>query len=137
MRKLIKKVAVTGLLLCLAMIAFQAFTPPAVGSKYQYGYRKAVTLTSDTVITVAPNNLTLTYATLSLDTNATVGVNVGNSIVGDRIILQVTADASNRHLIFGDNVAAITDSVVATKTKMFEFVYNGTEFKQVAESDTD
>ncbi len=137
MRNLINNFAVAGILLGLIMIAFWAFTPPATGSKYQYGYRKAVTITSDTVITIAPNNLTLTYATLSLDTNTTVGVNVGNSIIGDRIVLQVTADASNRHLTFGTNVAAIADSVVATKTKLFEFIYNGSEFKQVAESATD
>ena len=89
------------------------------------------------MVTIEPNNLTFTYATLAIDTNVTVVADVDNSIVGDRILLHVTADASNRLIDWSTNITAINDSVVATKTKLFEFVYNGTGFYQVAESGVD
>lgn len=125
-----------GIGLVLFLSALVAFTPPA-GDKYAYGKRKAVTLTVADTIEVAPNNLTLTYATLSLDTNVVVDVNVDNSIIGDMIFLEITADSTNRHLTFNDNVTAVADSVVATKTKLFCFVFNGTVFRQYTEEQVD
>lgn len=119
-----------------AILLIAATSPP---DKYQYGKRSAVTLTieDDTLVTVVPNNLTFTYATLAVDSNVTVVANVDNSIVGDRFILHVTADESNRLITWGTNISAVNDSVVATKTKLFEFVYNGTGFYQIAESGVD
>ena len=125
------------LIALIGLVLLMATTPPP--DKYQYGKRSAVTLTveDDTLVTIEPNNLTFTYATLAIDTNVTVVADVDNSIVGDRILLHVTADASNRLISWSTNITAINDSVVATKTKLFEFVYNGTGFYQVAESGVD
>lgn len=125
------------LIALIGLVLLMATTPPP--DKYQYGKRSSVTLTAedDTMVTIEPNNLTFTYATLAIDTNVTVVADVDNSIVGDRILLHVTADASNRLIDWSTNITAINDSVVATKTKLFEFVYNGTGFYQVAESGVD
>jgi len=122
------------MILLVGAMLFLAATPPP--DKYQYGKRSTATLTAtdDTLVSIAPNNLTFLYATLAADTNMTVVADVDNSVVGDRIVLQVTADASNRQLDFSTNLVAVDDSVVANKIKLFEFVFNGTYFYQVAEN---
>jgi hypothetical protein len=119
------------------ILAFMAmsFAPPlpAPADKYPYGLRKAVTLTSATAITIPTENLTLTLAALPIAHNATVTATVTKSVVGDRIILKVTADGTNRHLDFTGNLTAPDDSVVANKTKLFEFIYDGSKFVQLGE----
>lgn len=112
-------------------------SPLPAAEKYAYGFRKAVTLTSSTAITVSPGNYTLTFANLAIDTAAAINATVTNSIVGDRIILKATADASNRTIDFTGNMVAVDDSVVANKTKVFEFIYDGTRFIQLSEMQTD
>lgn len=136
MRHFVNRLLVGMVVLMAFLFITQAFTqsPP---DKYQYGNRSSVTLTSADTIDISPNNLTFTYATLSIDTNVVVNVDVDESIIGDRIVLEVTADATNRHLTFNNNITAVADSVVATKTKLFEFVYNGTGYKEVAEMAVD
>lgn len=137
MRPLIKNLSLLALVFGALIFLTEAFAPPSTGDKYHYGSRSAVTLISADTVTIAPNNLTLTYATLSADTNIVFDVNVDNSIVGDRIVLEVTADATTRQMTFNSNVTALADSVEATKTKLFEFVYNGTNYKEVAEMAVD
>lgn len=112
-------------------------SPLPAADKYAYGFRKAVTLTSSTAITVSPGNYTLTFAALAIDTAAAINATVTNSIVGDRIILKATADASNRTIDFTGNMVAVDDSVLATKTKVFEFIYDGTRFIQLSEIQID
>ena len=118
--------------LVLFLSALVAFTPPA-GDKYPYGKRKAVTLTCADTVDVAPGNLTLTWATIALDTSAVFNVDVGNSIIGDMLVIEARADSTTRAVTFGTNITAPADSVVATKTKVFQFLYNGTAFVGVAE----
>lgn len=131
MRHLIRRFSIAAILMALALVAFQAFTPPA-GDKYPYGNRSAVTLASADTVTVTPNNLTLTYVTLSLDTNVVVNVDVSNSIVGDRIVLDLTADATDRTVTFNEHIKGVAETITATKNELIEFIYNGTEFKEVA-----
>lgn len=128
-----------SILLVLMASAFMlatAFTPPPV-DKYPYGNRQAVALTSADTVEVLPNNLTLTYATMSMDTTVVVNVDVTNSIVGDRIVFDLTADASNRDIVFNTNITGITETITASKNELLEFIYNGTVFKEVAEMAVD
>jgi hypothetical protein len=131
MKKLIGFITVVIAVLLLAIAA----TPPP--DKYEYGTRGEVTLTSADTVTVEPNNLTLTYATIALDTNVVINVDVDNSIVGDRIVFHATADATARTLTFGSNITGTDEEVAATKTELMEFIYNGTGFYQVAEAAVD
>lgn len=118
------------LVIATAFIA-TAFTAPR--DKWGFGFRKSVALESATAVSIDPGNLTLTYATLSIDTNTVISATSARSIVGDRIFLEVTADSKNRRITWGDNLTALNDSVLATKTKVFEFVYTGAVFRQIAE----
>lgn len=135
MRKLTKKLAVFGLFVGVLFIALQAFNPPP--DKYGFGKRQAVELAYAATIDVSPNNLTLTYATLSLTGDCTLNVDVSNSVVGDRIVLDLTADASIRTVTFGTGMKGIAQAVAANKNELFEFIFNGTEFKGVAEMAVD
>lgn len=115
-------------------VDMMAVTPaPAVVNKYPYLYRRTVTLTSGVAVVVSPENYTLTYATLPLDTSATITATTTKSVVGDRIILQITADATTRHVDFSTGFTAVDDSILANKIKVFEFVYSGSRFVQVSE----
>ena len=103
--------------------------------KYDYGFRTAVDvpITDTVMVEIAPLNISQMLASVALDTSVTVNVNVANSIPNDWLILKLTADETNRHVTFGDNITAIADSVIATKTKTFAFVFDGTAFIQVGE----
>jgi hypothetical protein len=119
-------------LLVVCMMVLVAFGSQA-GDKYSYGKRKAFTLVSGDTIDIAPNNITYSVCTLALDTSAVVDVDVDNSIIGDKILLVVTPDG-NRELTWGANITGNDGRVIDAQVKLFEFVYNGTEFKQVAEA---
>ena len=108
-----------------------------VANKYGYGFRKAVTLTSDTLITISPQNMTLTFATLAMDTSVVMNAIITRSIIGDQIVLKATADGTNRMIDFTGNMIAVNDSVVANKTKVFQFIYDGSRFIQLSEIQTD
>lgn len=99
-----------------------------VVNKWPYGYRQLITLTGATTITVTTNNYTLTYATFSVAANTALTATVANSIVGDMIWLEVTADGTNRVLTFTGNITATAYTVTANKTVLLGFVFNGTKF---------
>lgn len=101
---------------------------PVVGDKYVYGFRKSITLTGSATITVTTDNTTLTYATLSIAQNAAVSATVANSIIGDMLFIQVTADGTNRVLTFMGNITATAYTVTASKTVLLGFVYNGSKY---------
>lgn len=134
-----KALKILGALLFLVFTAllFQS-ADTASGDKYRYGFRESVTLTCADTVEIEPNNLTLTYATMAADTNVVFNANADNSIVGDRVVLQITADTvSTRQFTFNSNITALADSVESGKTKLFEFIYNGTAFYQVSELQVD
>lgn len=114
------------------MLAFMAmsFTPPLAPpvDKYPYGFRKAVTLTNAAAITIDARNTTLTYAKVSIAQATTLDANVANSIVGDVIYLEVTADTTNRVITYTGNITGVAYTVTASKTVLLGFVYNGSKF---------
>ncbi|PTN08046.1 hypothetical protein C8N47_11186 [Mangrovibacterium marinum] len=135
MRNLISKLAFFGIALMVSMVVLQSFTAPP--DKYKYGNRSAVTLTSADTVAVSPNNLTLTYATVAMDADIVFNVDVSNSPPGDRIILDLTADGTDRTATFGTNITGLAETISANKNELLEFIYNGTVFKEVAEMAVD
>ena len=53
------------------------------------------------------------------------------------ITLDLTADASNRDIVFNDNITGASETVTASKNELLEFIFNGTVFKEVAEMAVD
>lgn len=122
----------TVIAIVMAIAALVAFTPSSSDS-YSFGYRSTETLVCADTVEVSPDNLTLTYASMAMDTNVVVNVGIDHSLPGDMIVFEFTADASNRQIGWNSNITAVNDSVVATKTKLFQFIYNGTSFVQLSE----
>lgn len=124
------------LLIAMAVNASQPDTP---ADKYKYGYKKAETVViTDTVkLELAPNNLSQLLASATIDTSVVVTVDVSNSVPADLLILKLKADSTNRQVDFSTGFTAIDDSIVANKTKMFVFIYDGSKFLQIAESGVD
>lgn len=101
---------------------------PAVGDKYVYGFRKAVTLTGSATITVTTDNTTLTYATVSVSQDAAVTATEAKSIVGDMLYMQITADTTSRTVTFTGAITAAAYTVIATKTVLLGFIYSGSQW---------
>lgn len=115
--------------MCFIALLVMPTTVEASDDKYRYGYKSSVELVSDAdTITIEPNNLSCLVATVDADTNLIVSADVDNSIVGDLIFLEVTADDTDRTVTFGDNLTGTTATVDADGLKMFQLVYTGTAF---------
>ncbi len=121
------------MVLIVASVALMSFTPSAPADKYPYGKRGTATITYASTINVAPNNLTQLLATCTLTGNVIATVNKDNSIAGDILILKLSASSANRQVDFSTNFTAVDDSVVSGKTKVFEFIFDGTNFVQTGE----
>lgn len=139
--------------ICLATVLFAGTTPEVKGNdvsaqteyvspyatvavpaevpavyKYPYGFRRTMTVPYAATISIDPGNYTLTYVSLSLTGAATIDAVEKNSIVGDQLYLQVTADTTNRALTFTGGITAVTYTVTASKTVLLGFVYSGTQW---------
>lgn len=140
-----KKLKRNGLLLILMVavmfvaMAVNASQPDTPADKYKYGFKKAETVViTDTVkLELEPNNLSQLLASATIDTSVVVTVDVSNSIPNDLLILKLKADSTTRQVDFSTGFTAIDDSIVATKTKLFVFIYDGSKFLQIAESGID
>ena len=116
----------------LGAVVLLAFVPTG-RDKYSFGHRTAETLVCADTVDVDPGNLTFTYASMAMDTNVVVNVSIDRSITGDMIVFEFTADSTTRQIDWNSNITALNDSVVALKTKLFQFVYNGSAFVQLSE----
>lgn len=94
--------------------------------------------TNDTVVALSIDNL-CTYATLSADTNANFNITATGIRTGAVLYLEVTCDATQRAMIFGTNITGANDTLTASKTKMFMFVYDDDdeEFNLVSKQQID
>lgn len=127
-----------GMLILCFMLLFVG-SAVLVGSnpadKYPYGKRAAVTvaITDDVNLEIAPNNISQMLVTAAIDTNVVVTADDANSIANDLLIVKLTADSTNRKVDWSTNIVAVDDSVISTKTKVFTFIYDGTNFIQTGE----
>jgi len=104
--------------------------------QYTFGYRVGSTLTSATAIAVTPVN-TLNIYKLDADTGVTFTAVVTKAVVGDRIVLQVKANTSNRPMAFSTGLVGAVDTIPATKTVMYEFIYTGTYYYNTGKRQVD
>ena len=120
------------MLLIVGSVVLVASNP---ADKYPYGKRTAVTvaITDDVNLELAPNNISQMLVTAAIDTNVVVTADDANSIANDLLIVKLTASGGNRQVDWSTNIVAVDDSVVSTKTKVFTFVYDGTNFIQTSE----
>lgn len=108
----------------------------AVAQKqYAFGSRVSTTLTSATTVSITPAN-TLTLYKIAADTSITFNALTTKAIIGDRFVLKVTANRIQRKFTFGTNFHATLDSIAATKVKLFEFIYNGTDWDILCKQQT-
>ena len=128
-----------ALMFSFAFIGLLDATADSPADKYKYGFKKAETVViTDTVkLELAPNNLSQLLASATIDTSVVVTVDVSNSIPNDLLILKLKADSTTRQVDFSTGFTAIDDSIVANKTKLFVFIYDGSKFLQIAESGVD
>lgn len=104
--------------------------------QYKFGTRTSVELSSAVAVTITPVN-TLTVYTIEADTNVTFNAVVTKSVIGDRIIISATADASARTMSFGTSMNGANDTITATKTMTYEFIYTGSTFDIVSKLQSD
>ena len=125
------------LMFCILMLSVGSIllcsSSPA--DKYTYGKRTAVTVAlTDTVnLELAPNNISQMLVTATIDTNVVVTADDANSIANDILVVKLTASGGNRQVDWSTNIIAVDDSVVSTKTKVFTFIYDGSNFIQTSE----
>lgn len=125
------------ILFLLALTLGFAATMTAQTISYPFGNVTTEALTVDASVSVSLTNQ-VTYMTATLDTNMTLTVVDAGIRKGAVLILEVTADASDRDLVFYTGFAT-TDSltILATKTSYFQFWYDGTYMKLVGYSPLD
>ena len=92
-----------------------------------------VAITDDVNLELAPNNISQMLVTAAIDTNVVVTADDANSIANDLLIVKLTADSTNRKVDWSTNIVAVDDSVISTKTKVFTFIYDGSNFVQTSE----
>ena len=120
------KKLITIMAICL-MVAMTTTNKADAQKQYAFGSRVSLSLTSSTTVSVTPAN-TLTFYTLSADTSITFNAVTSKSLPGDRFVLKVTANRIQRKFTFGTNFHATLDSIASTKVKLYEFIYNGTDY---------
>lgn len=123
--------------LILVLVATIAFTPRAEAQKYSFGDRTSVSLTSATAIALAPAS-TMTVYTLEADTNVAFTISTSaKSIIGDMVVLKLKALTLNRTFTFSGNIVVTSDTLTASKTKLFLFIYTGSKYEQLSEVQID
>ncbi|MDP2723198.1 MAG: hypothetical protein Q8O72_10600 [Bacteroidales bacterium] len=125
-----KKILFIGMLLMMFVNLAEA------QKQYGFDYRTSSTLTSAVAVSVTPV-AALTVYTITADTNITYSAVVTDAVIGDKFVLQITADASARIMAFGTNITAVNDTITATKTRLYEFIYTGTGYYMLGKLQAD
>lgn len=135
MKNFIKYNGMLMLCIMLLIVGSVVLVASKPADKYPYGKRTAVTvaITDDVNLELAPNNISQMLVTAAIDTNVVVTADDANSIANDLLIVKLTADSTNRKVDWSTNIVAVDDSVISTKTKVFTFIFDGTNFVQTSE----
>ena len=116
--------AIIAMVFCSVAVQAQIFNFP-IGS--------ATEVTSDDdslTISLTPKNSVefVTIASTTLDTNTTINVTTTYAKTGYIIYIKATADATTRGITFGTGITGTVDSVTASKTDIFQAVFDGTNY---------
>ena len=116
-------------LFVLSAIILLAFSVQA--QRYPFGSATETTLTSAATIALAEISDNLTIYTCATDTNITVNAATldDNLKTGARVVFVFTESTANADTItWGTNLTGTTDAIPSGKTRIVEFIYNGTTF---------
>lgn len=126
-----KIIGFSALILIFGAILLTAFSPPA--DEYRFGYRTTLSPTFAAAVSVELNH---TLTVIDLTTTGTVTfslASVSKSVLGDRAVFIIKATGAAKDTVkWGTNFTALTSTVDTAKTKVFEFIYDGTDFKGVS-----
>lgn len=114
-----------------------AFTVEAQTINYPFGAAdyQTETISGDTAIYITCSNQ-WTLITAAIDTTVQIRVTASGLKTGALLFLKLTADATNRPITFPAGVTAAGETLTASKTKLWAFVYMG-GFFQFAENQVD
>lgn len=92
---------------------------------YPFGDADEVTptLVNDSLVTVETSNL-VTYVDMTADTTVYIDVVATGIRTGALMYFEVTADGTNRTLKFSSGITAADETVTASKTSLYTFIYN-------------
>ena len=122
------------------VLSFLVVAFAANAQRYPFGDATETTLTSAATIALGEITNDLTIFTCATDTNITVNAATIDSDLrsGARIIFVLTESSSNADTItWGTTLTGTTDALPSGKTKIVEFIYNGTTFYKVATNQVD
>jgi hypothetical protein len=89
-------------------------------------YSSKVSVTLAATDSISPNASMTFYKFTTLAGAKTINAKIKNAHQWDLIILEFTADGTNRVVTFGTNfISAGTDTVVASKKSIVSFVFDG------------
>lgn len=117
----------------LASVLFAGAQEKLVSHK-SFGSKAAyeVALTNDTV-EFTPK-YTVTSYIVPVDTNVVIQADTLKAKPGNLVYFQVTADATKRYVTFSDGFTANADSLSASKTRTWGFVFVRDKFVQINRS---
>ena len=104
--------------------------PEVATVKYGFGAAEVVALTATgaQAITVINDLTVIDGVTVVATGNRTINLTIGEDLnIGARIVISSATDGTET-TIFGTNITGATITGVSGKTKVTEFVYNGTAF---------
>lgn len=123
------------ILLSICLLVAVSTNSAVAQKQYAFGSRTSKSLTSATTVTLTPVN-TFTLYTIAADTSITFHAITSKAIIGDKFVLKISGNTRMRQLIFGNYLNAANDSVSSTKIKLFEFIYNGTDYDILSKQQT-
>ena len=122
------------------LISFLVVAFAANAQRYPFGSATETTLTSAATIALSEITNDLTIFTCATDTNITVNAaSVDDNLKsGARLVFILTENSANADTItWGTTLTGTTDALPSGKTKIVEFIYNGTTFYKVATNQVD
>lgn len=120
----------------LALFIGMAVMSQAQTIDYPFGAAdyEAATIAGDTAIYITADNQ-WTCVSATIDTTVQVRVAVGDGIEnGALLFVKLTADGTNRAITFPDGVTAAGETLTASKTKLWVFIYINDGFYEFAEN---
>jgi hypothetical protein len=122
-------------LLTICLLVAIATGSAEAQKQYAFGSRTSSTLSSATTLSITPAN-TLTLYTLAADTSITFNAITSKALPGDKLVFKITANRVNRIFVFGNYLNAKNDTIVATKIKLYEFIFTGQDYDLLTKQQT-
>ena len=122
------------------VLSFLVVAFAANAQRYPFGAATSTTLTSATTIALAEITNDLTIYTLATDTTTTISAaSIDDNLrSGARLIFVLTESSANADTVnWGTTLTGTYDALPSGKTKIVEFIYNGTTFYKVSTNQVD